>query len=504
MDDGEEAAEQEGGGGFDAEVLKSYLNFVRRSLRARRLMIVLVLAVGLMLTVAVYKYLPRTYTSQTVLMVDSSQVLEGNWGSSSLNGAETLIMRHENLEQIVRDVDLIRKYQASRPPILALKDKIIYATLGRPDENVMMAILRGTLESKLTAKVEQGTLTVSIDWFDPKTAAEIVEAARESYVKTRHVAEMSAFEEKLTILDGHASSLRGEIESLVKQSRALVQETSAKQAARAAASAAMTGDATASGPLPRARAPSVVANEGPRLREGLDAKRKQLADLEREYEARVQTERRKLDDLKVRLTPIHPEVATQQRRLEAAEQVPSEIALLRSEVHGLEGQVTQNDFLARRGGSASGRSVARGALAPNIDAIPVEAVQLLDTGDIDPALAAQLGSAISKYGGLRDEIRSGRIQFDTAQAAFNFRYKVVVPAEVPGAPTKPKAAMVLGAGFFLSLLTALLLPILAQLRTGMVVERWQVAALQLPVLADLHLPPATGNHESEPPSSARV
>ena len=72
----ETGEEQGGGGGLDPELIKSYLRFFRRAIRAHRLLMSLVLVVGVALTAAAYKYLPRTYSCTTILMVDGSQVLE--------------------------------------------------------------------------------------------------------------------------------------------------------------------------------------------------------------------------------------------------------------------------------------------------------------------------------------------------------------------------------------------------------------------------------------------
>ena len=112
---------------------------------------------------------------------------------------------------------------------------------------------------------------------------------------------------------------------------------------------------------------------------------------------------------------------------------------------------------------------------------------------MDPALSAQISGAVARYGALRDDIRAGRMQLDTAQAAFDHRYQIVVPAEVPNVPTKPKPPLIFAVGFVMSLLLALLVPILAELRRGIIVERWQVTQMALPVLAELKLPP----HSSE-------
>jgi hypothetical protein len=119
-------------------------------------------------------------------------------------------------------------------------------------------------------------------------------------------------------------------------------------------------------------------------------------------------------------------------------------------------------------------------------------MKLLARDDSDPALTAQITGAIVRYGTLRDEVRAGKISLDTAQAAFNHRYKVVVPVEIPNKPIKPKPALLIGVGLFVSLLLALALPILQQLRAGTLVEYWQVHHLQLPVLGELKLPPRSG------------
>jgi hypothetical protein len=139
-----------------------------------------------------------------------------------------------------------------------------------------------------------------------------------------------------------------------------------------------------------------------------------------------------------------------------------------------------------------------------IEPLPGDIVGLLDDRNVDPALSAQLYGAIAKYSTLRDDIRSGRIQLDTAQAAFHHRYKIVVPADAPGSPIKPKIRVILSAGFAASLLLALLLPILAELRTGIIIERWQVSQLKIPVLAELKLPSLSSDSDTrsvEPPRS---
>jgi hypothetical protein len=164
--------------------------------------------------------------------------------------------------------------------------------------------------------------------------------------------------------------------------------------------------------------------------------------------------------------------------------------LMRAEVQDAESLIRQRESMqATSKGSSTISSTGGGADAE----LPTEILGLLDERDADPALAAQISGAVTRYGSLRDEIRGAQIALDTAQAAFSRRYQVTVPVEVPSSPTKPKKFAILGAGIAISLALAFLIPILLEIRRDVVVERWQVHQLQLPVLAELRLPPNKGS-----------
>jgi hypothetical protein len=259
-------------------------------------------------------------------------------------------------------------------------------------------------------------------------------------------------------------------------------ESKAKQAGSAATPGApprirATGFAGPHGPDP------IVAEQLSTYREKLATAKPQLAALESEWQRRVHQEQDKLDELKLRLTPNHPEVVTQQERVTMASRVPAEIADLRAEIATLGQDLKSRELMSHP-------STAIAALTGgNSEPIPTAIIQALETDDADPALRAQLSGTLTMYTDLRGQIVSGRIELDTAQAAFNHRYQIMAPAEVPQKPSKPNPALIVGAGLFLSLILGALLPILVELRRDVIVESWQVQALQLPVLAELRLPP---------------
>jgi uncharacterized protein involved in exopolysaccharide biosynthesis len=476
--------------GLPIEAIKSFFVFAKRAVRDHWFFTSFMIVAGISLTVAAARYLPRTFTCRTVLMGDGSEVLERtNW--SPFAGAEGLILRHQNLEAIIRDRGLIRKYTERRPPVLKLKDQMKAYFLGEPDAETMKEILIGTLEQRLSVNINGTQLAVTADWTDAPTAAELAEAARESFLKTRHSAEISAFQDKMAILDGHATNLRQEIESLAKQVEDIrEQKAAAQKAARGALPSAATGTPRTAR---RFRATESASSAvPPELLEKLATMKKKLADIDGDRERRLREEDAKLADLKLRLGPSHPQVVTQEQRIAMLAQIPSEVRLLRSEVSSLESEIKQREILAKPGGvtASAGPAPATGSAA---EQLPAEIMGLLDDDEIDPALSVQLSGAISKYAALRADLRSSRIELDTAQAAFNYRYKVIVPAEVPNKPSKPKLTLVVIGGVLASLFLALLLPILLELRHGRMTGRWQVHLVSLPVLGELRLPPRGGS-----------
>jgi hypothetical protein len=301
---------------------------------------------------------------------------------------------------------------------------------------------------------------------------------------------MSAIQEKMSILDGHASKLRDEIEQLAQQ---IKEETEQKLAEKRAAAAT-----SASAAAPAREAPRVarrVEAGTPAVDTGLLEKKERLAELKKkiaeltgERERRLRDEKNKLADLKLKLASSHPDVLMTQSRIQLLSQDPPEVASLQAQATALDQQIDVSEGSTGRRSS----STKAGGSSLSADPLPAAITELLEKDDADPAMVAQLSGAIGKYGNLRSDIRSGRIDLDTAQAAFARRYKIIVPAEVPGRPVKPKAAVVIGGGFFGALLLAFLIPILLELRTGIIVERWQVEMVRLPVLAELKLPPRSG------------
>jgi len=75
---------------------------------------------------------------------------------------------------------------------------------------------------------------------------------------------------------------------------------------------------------------------------------------------------------------------------------------------------------------------------------------------------------------MRDRITAARIELDTAQAGFKYNYSVLHTPEVPRNPIKPNAPFVIAAAFLAGLLLALFATSAADLRSGLLLETWQL------------------------------
>ena len=489
------------------ELLWSYLAFGARALKRRRLLSLLVFLGVAAVTVAAVVLWPRTYHCEMKLTAQRNEVLapRNGGGTDALRGAAEAITRHENLQAIVKQTDLVRNWELRRPPILKLKDAVLGLFRGPTSEADKAAMLVATLETRLSITPADPALSIGVDWPDAQMAARLVETAEQNFLETRHVAEVSTVAEYISILEGHAAKLREEIDTLADQMTKMREERVNQAGANAQADAPPAGADTKGPAAPGARRTQTRTRLGgeedlPRLKVMLETKQAAIRQFEDDRKRRVADLQAKLNEVKSRFTPAHPAVVDLEQQLATMSAETPQVTMLKAEVDQLEGEIKQrtNAYIEgapRPDGATMGAAGANPAAgpggAPQAGLLPTELMQLLHftPEGLDPAVGAQFRYAVSKYSTVRDQISTARIDLDTAQAAFKYRYKVVTPAEVPTKPIKPKVPVILGGGLFLALLLALLAPVALELRRGKIVEQWQVAQLDLPVLAELRFPP---------------
>ncbi|HKQ70295.1 MAG TPA: hypothetical protein VJT73_13190 [Polyangiaceae bacterium] len=479
-----------------AELFRSYVSFFGRAVGKRRLSIIVVFVLVGSLTSVIAALLPPAYHCEMKLTAVRNQVFEDE-RSNSLGNARELVKRHDKLVDLAKRAGLVARWDTDRAPVLRLKDTVVRALLGANgmSDADKLSVVVFMLDQRLTIQADDITLTIGVDWPSGETAARIVEAAQQSFLEARHSEEISTIQEKIAILDQHASKLRDEIDTIAEQ----IGKVREDKASKVTQSLAAKPDAPAA--LPRRRAARILEEPDedlPRQREELETKKKAFASLQSERSGRLAEARMKLADAQIKYTPAHPIAVALEETIGRLSFDSAEMSSLKDEIRELE-SVLKGKTAAARGDAALGAGPSRGPSdsAAKADVLPSEIMKLLDSAStgVDPVATAHLSSAVGDYTQLHEAIRNKRIALDTAQAAFNHRYKVLVPVEVPAKPTKSKAPVIAIAGWIGGLVVAFLVAILAELRSGKMVERWQVHQLQLPILAELRFPAGPKSNE---------
>jgi uncharacterized protein involved in exopolysaccharide biosynthesis len=504
--------EQDGdeGGGFDAEQVKELVGFVWRSRRRRPKLVwsVFGLVAGLGLLGA--GTVPSTYNSQVRLLAQRDLVLPALGNPSravprdaddpTKNVAE-MIMRRDSLVALVKDADLIDRWDTTRPPAFRLKDKIFARLQGPLTEENKLKGLVDILERKILVYSDGQTVTISVDWSDPEMAADLVLLLQKNFLEARYDSAVAVISDAINMLQEHAKTDLAEVDSALADFQKAKADWEAQRAkeglpvrgaggavrARAFAtprSAAGAGAMAAAGPV---ETDAAVA---------LEAKRQEIRGLEAEREREVTAVQQQLAQAQLTLTPLHPTVVALREKLEGLASPSPELEQLKADERALMSQIAPSQATS---GATPAARVAGPTVDPGAGAAPTPAPAPLAAaargGAPEPEDAAvgvvheKLGDAIKRYQEVEGRIEAAKIELDITRTAFKYRYTVITPAEVPNKPKKPIAQALAGLSLPVAALLALLIGAGLDLIKGRLVETWQVRRkLKTEVLGELELP----------------
>lgn len=488
------ARPEDAGDLFDWSLGRAFVGFGLRAVRRHWL-----LGLGSFLSVVgmaalALAVLPKTYKTEVKILTARNQVMTGlaNPGravpreaDAPTQAASELVLRHDNLVALVKQTNLLDQWDASRAPAVAAKDWLVGVLKGPPSEEDRLNALVGVLEKRLKVTTgDGGTVGIAIEWPGAQMAYQLVEAAQQNFIETRHAVEVSTITEAISILEWHASSQGEAVQSVLEELRK----------ARQAAAPPAKGEKGAAAPAAARPRPAAQDQELAQAKAILAARQRALSDLEDYRRKRLAELQGQLAEQTATYAPAHPLVVATQESVAAMGKDSPQIEALRREVKDLEREVA-----SRQGAPAGPTSPAAVAAAPagaaaRSDAVFAEARREVaaDRPEADPSveyLRAQLKVAIDKHQDLLGRIDGARIELDTARAAFKYRYAVVRPAQVPKEVERPKPAVVMGGGLFAALVFMLFACVAADLRAGRIVEAWQVEKLLgVPVLAEVRRP----------------
>jgi uncharacterized protein involved in exopolysaccharide biosynthesis len=355
-----------------------------------------------------------------------------------------LIHRRENLVAIIRQAQLapapggaahggnLREWLSRS----LSKTKGTTRGAGNPLEGLVVA-----LDKMLVVLVEEGTITIQLDWPDPQQCFAIVQAATQNFLEARHMQEITSIEEVLAVLQSRDEALHQELEAAIQDARQ-----------RPARARTTTQSRRSSEDLVRFRAT-------------LQAKQRAVQDVEEFRQRRLAELHSQLDQARNTFSEAHPTVIGLRQQVDALSRDSAQLETLRAEEE--KARKAYADEAAREGVSLTAAASPRSV-----------------TGQLEED--QRVREARLQVEQMDARVSTAEVERDAARAAFKYRYNVIWPPQVPTEPHAPNPLKILGVGLVVSLALALVAGAAPDILSGRVVERWQVErALDVPVLAEL-------------------
>src|SRR5688572_4048382 len=198
----------------------------RSAKRRKGLSFVVVMICGA-LTVLGAIFAPRNYEVDARVLVQNTQAMPGAQQQqyTSLEELrarakeyEEQVMAHDNIINIVRQKNLVARWDEMRQPHRRLIDKI-NRKLGKPaptDDEKFEALV-GNIRSRMKVWVDANTVTIKLDWSEPEAARDIVDAAVKNFLEARFQSEVGVIPERLKILESSLAQAHKDLETAANE-----------------------------------------------------------------------------------------------------------------------------------------------------------------------------------------------------------------------------------------------------------------------------------------------
>ena len=438
----------------------------------RKALAAAIFLMGLGVLVAYYKLKTPLYRVEASILVLSTSPLAHSSPEEPARSANALVHRRENLIDLIRQTNLLVEAGAAPVTIAARLSRLLsFLTRAPPandaDEPMIALVLRLDRALEVTTGVD-GTINIRIDWPDPQQAYRLVETAQQNFLEARHVQEITAVDEVISILQGRTSTLREQLDRTIEE---VQRDATLKSVARSS-----DGSARSSAPRSDPAAARTKAEELVSLKSMLDAKERAITDLEDFRRRRLAELMAQLEEKRGMYSDTYPGVVTLRQDVEALSRESPQIASLRHAAQKLRDQYLER--LAKERAN-------EGATRTTSVATPADRAERAVSSPVIEQ-DERVREARARYVSMVDRLATVQLELDSARSAFKHRYSVAWPAEVPGEPFSPKPLKVLGLGSVAVLLLALLGAAAPDLWSGRIVQRWQIErSLELPVLVEL-------------------
>lgn len=438
-----------------------------RSARRRKLLFVATFLAAFGAVFLYYRLKRPMYQVEAKILAQSHQMMPSGLRTVAddppARTAWELIHRRENLIALIRAAKLMDV--PARGPLDRLQS---IAGLGseRVDPVDPVDPMVTILDRKLAVTAEEGTITISLDWPVPEQAYRVVDGAVQNFIEARHVQEVTAIDEVISVLQVRAAKAREQLDRVTDEVRREWTE----------------GSRDTSSPAVAAARPSVTrqpSDEVLRLKTLLEGKERAIQDVEEFRRRRLADLQAQLDERRNTFSEAHPAVLQLRQDIDSLSRESPQVLALREEEAKLrkdyQTRLAQEGITESAGSGPTPAAPPRSAASPRLRAsnTPIEEDE-------------RVRDARFQYQQIVEKVNSAQLELDAVRAAFKYRYNVIWPPQVPRDPISPNPRKVFGAGFLAALFLAVLVAAAPDLRSGRIVERWQVErSLGLPVLAEL-------------------
>ncbi len=395
-------------------------------------------------------------------MVPSSVRPQGD--DSPISTAWELVHRRENLMALAKAANLMAT--PSLPPV-SLAEKIKSGDTREDPVERMIKILNKRL---LVTTDDGGTITVTFDWPDPQKAYRVVDGTLTNFIEARHVQEVTAIEDVMSVLRARAAKARDDLSHVTDEVRR-----------EGTVPAATVREQAAEKPRPIPAAPKPPSDELVRLKSLLDGKQRAIEDVEEFRRRRLAELHARLDELRNTYSDAHPMVVQVKQDIDSLSKESSQVAGLRADEATLRKQYEA--LLAKEGvtDAAATQQLQSTRILTTTPSVPRSRAAGTPVEDDERVRGARF-----EYQQIEERVNAAQLELDAVRAAFKYRYNVVWPPQVPVDPVSPNPVKIFGAGILAAFMLAFGAAAAPDLRAGRIVERWQVErTLDLPILGEV-------------------
>jgi hypothetical protein len=496
--------------GFDLEGLKDALGYVKRAPgrhpKTAALIVIVVAALGL--TVAAT--MPRIYNVSVRLLAQKTPL--SNLGdpnhqqqdTGSMRDVAAVASRRDNMIDLINSTNLVERFYATRPASLRFKDSVFGLITGPQSDAEKLRGMVGTLEKRVHIMSDESSVTISVDWNDPKIAYDMASLLQKNFLDARYDTDVAMIQDGIHVLEDHAKTELDQVDAALSDYEALRAarmkmtgggDVPAQQGGAAQGGVAAGGGAGGGAGGAAAR-PVAVSTADSDLAKSLDDTRRQIRAIEEDRQRQLDSLRQQLTQAQLTLTPMHPTVIGLQKSVDSFSQPSPQLELLKGQERTLMSEIAAPVAAAPRDPNAPApapRPMPRSPVGAPMGRGMAETPEAEERREReDPTLTPareHLEDAIRRYQGVMARIDAAKLDLDMNRRALRYRYSVATPAEMPRGPTKPIGAIIGLASVVAAFLLAIVVSAMSDWFSGKLLETWEVRRrLKLEVLSELDPP----------------